>query len=231
LTKGIETVEAIVIPTMLGLEYAYGGNARGRYVSAAFLEHIKAARAKMQCARCRQPISDRLPMTVHGSHCYHPDCAKRVTQQQTVRPTTTPSVIGRIIGVAVPFGCQCFVAPASGGDRSERFDRDAFSESIRRGGQQLTVDHHCGIVAGRLELFEEPQGLLFRHHVYDTPLGRQTIERMKQCRGCSIGFRSAADGEIADCYGTVVTRATLTEIALCFAAKPAWHSTCAQLEA
>jgi HK97 family phage prohead protease len=222
-------VEAFVIQTMS--EFEYGGDSRSRYITPRFLEHLKSARRQMCCARCRQSISEYLLMEVRGSRGYHPSCARILDGIQQRTAPAAPSVIGRIVGVAVPFNRYCYVTPRGGDARTELFDQRAFDDSIRGGGQQLTIDH-CGAVSGRLELFPEPQGLLFRHRVHDTPLGRQTIERITrgECLGCSIGFRAATDGETVDRYGVVVTRATLTEVALCFTGKPAWHSTCAQLE-
>jgi HK97 family phage prohead protease len=68
--------------------------------------------------------------------------------------------------------------------------------------------------------------------VFDTPLGRQTLERVGrgEAKGCSIGFRPRPAGERYTRDTVLVKAADLTEISICFKSKPAWYGTTVQIE-
>ena len=148
-------------------------------------------------------------------------------QQRQTRGATSaaPRVIARLIGIAVPLNQNCFIALPDG-DHSERFLSGCFAESIARGNVRLKIDHETP-VDGRLDLFQEPNDLRFRFHVFDTTLGRQTLERVAlgASRGCSIGFRHVRGGEYYRDGVHHITTAHLTEISICFRQAPLWYGT------
>jgi phage head maturation protease len=179
------------------------------------------------CAGCQQRILEVSEMATRGTRCFHAvPCVARfdAAQRRTPRP---PQIIGKLVGIAVPFNQRCSIAHA---DRTEVFDYDAFNDSIARNETALTIDHHT-TVPGRLTLFAGRE-LRFRFEVFDTPLGRRTLATAQRggFSGVSIAFREERSHGEGWPGITRVDQATLTQVSLCESGRPSWYGTVVLLE-
>jgi Caudovirus prohead serine protease len=188
------------------------------------------------CTGCKQRILSISKLVTRGPQCFHDTCARRYDQQQKrAAASTAQTIIGTLVGIALPaFGQQCLIRQHDLRtneyfNSSERFEPGCFATSIERGGQFLTLNHEER-VPGRLTLFDGPD-LRFRFQIHDTAIGRTVLEHARRgdLLGASIGFRS----QRSHCgRGSVVVHevAHLSEDALCLDRRPAWYGTVVQEE-
>lgn len=107
---------------------------------------------------------------------------------------------------------------------TERFQKGAFSESLRSDDQLALWSHDISKVLGRtknntLRLLEDDIGLRFELDLPNTTLGNDTYESVKRSDidGVSFGFRAEKQGwenRNTDNVIRTVTKAKLTEISL-----------------
>lgn len=208
---------------------------QGRVLMAArvlpddLVTRAQRARAAAVCAGCQQPITERIKARIVGASWYHPSCGARAAGLSNVSngKHLPPTIIGRIVGAAVPLGTPCYVESAGG---SELFMPGAFNRAIEAPQTvTLRVGHQGTDVAGIMRLGIEDHALQFTFDVFDTAEGRAVLERARSegYAGASISFQHEPGAREWDAYGREHWRAVdLQHIALIpHGGAPSWYGT------
>ena len=200
------------------MEYAVAGRA-----SPEVNDFLRAWRGgTLRCAQCQQPIVGRR-VVGGGGLSYHPSHAPRPA---VASRAASPAVAGTLIGAAVNMNETHGIRPRGTTYRAhELFSLDCFDDSLRRGGQQLRLNHMSQIPGQFRRLAIDAGSLTFEFCVDDSPLGRDVLDdvRARRVTTCSVGFNRKQSR--FDRTTEIIQDAELVEISLLRNCTPALPDT------